>query len=256
MGVAKNYSTIDVSLLEACVREDLNKTSLRRMAVLKPIKVVIDNYPDDLVEEMEAVNNPEDLTTGTRKVPFSKVLYIEQDDFRETPPPRYFRLYPGNEVRLRYAYFIKCSHVVKDASGQVSEIHATYDPATHGGDAPDGRKVKSTIHWVSAPHAIPAEFRMYDRLFTKPDPEEGEDDFLDCLNPKSLELLTGYVEPGLGCHPGPRPLSIRTPGIFLHRPRLNRNKTGLQFNRFTQGFLGKDPKETSLEPICGWPLHN
>jgi glutaminyl-tRNA synthetase len=197
VGVAKNYSTIDVSLLESCVREDLNKNSPRRMAVLKPLKVVIDNYPGDLVEEMEAVNNPEDLSLGTRKVPFSKELYIEQDDFRETPPPKYYRLYPGNEVRLRYAYFIKCTYVVKNAGGQITEIHATYDPATHGGDAPDGRKVKSTIHWISAAHAKPAEFRMYDRLFTKIDPEEGEDDFLNCLNPKSLEVLTGYVEPSL-----------------------------------------------------------
>ena len=197
VGVAKNYSTIDVSLLESCVRDDLNKHSLRRMAVLKPLKVVIDNYPDDLVEEMEAVNNPEDLEMGTRKVPFSKVLYIEQDDFRETPPPKYYRLYPGNEVRLRYSYFIKCTHVVKDENGQIAEIHATYDPATHGGDALDGRKVKSTIHWISAAHAKPTEFRMYDRLFTKLDPEEGEDDFLNCLNPKSLEILSGYIEPAL-----------------------------------------------------------
>ncbi len=197
VGVAKNFSTIDVSLLESCVRDNLNKTSLRRLAVLKPLKVVIDNYPDDLVEDMEVINNPEDLSMGTRKVPFSKILYIEQDDFRETPPPKYYRLYPGNEVRLRYAYFIKCSHVVKDANGQITEIHATYDPTTHGGDAPDGRKVKSTIHWISVAHAKSAEFRMYDRLFTKLDPEEGEDDFLNCLNPKSLEILNGFVEPAL-----------------------------------------------------------
>jgi glutaminyl-tRNA synthetase len=197
VGVAKNYSTIDVSLLESCVREDLNKRSLRRMAVLKPLKVVIDNYPENQVEEMDVVNNPEDPDLGTRKVPFSRVLYIEQDDFRETPPPKYYRLYPGNEVRLRYAYFIKCTNVVKDAAGQITEIHATYDPATHGGDAPDGRKVKSTIHWISAAHAKQAEIRMYGRLFTKLDPEEGEDDFLNCLDPKSLEVLNGYVEPAL-----------------------------------------------------------
>ena len=158
------------------------------MAVIKPLKVVIDNYPDDLVEEMEAVNNPEDPNAGTRKVPFSKVLYIEQDDFRETPPPKYYRLYPGNEVRLRYAYFIKCTHVVKDENGEVVEVHATYDPSTRGGDSPDGRKVKSTIHWVSAAHAKEAEIRMYDRLFTKEDPEEGEEGFLACLNPNSLTI--------------------------------------------------------------------
>jgi len=197
VGVAKNYSVSDVALLEACVREDLNKTSLRRMAVLKPLKVVIDNYPDGLVEEMDAINNPEDSNAGTRKVPFSKVIYIEQDDFRETPPPKYFRLYPGNEVRLRYAYFIKCTHVVKDDKGEAVEVHCTYDPTTRGGDAPDGRKVKSTIHWVSAQHAKPVEVRMYDRLFSKENPEEGEEGFITCLNPDSLAVLTGYVEPSL-----------------------------------------------------------
>jgi len=197
VGVAKNYSVSDVSLLEACVRDDLNKTSLRRMAVINPLKVVIDNYPDDLVEEMDAVNNPEDPNAGTRKVPFSKVLYIEQDDFRETPPPKYYRLFPGNEVRLRYAYFIKCTHVVKDANGEVIEVHATYDPSTRGGDSADGRKVKSTIHWVSAQHAKEAEIRLYDRLFTKEDPEEGDEGFLACINPNSLTISTGYVEPSL-----------------------------------------------------------
>ncbi len=195
VGVAKNYSVSDVSLLEACVRDDLNKHSLRRMAVLHPLKVVIDNYPDGLIEEMDAVNNPEDTNAGTRKIPFAKVLYIEQDDFRETPAPKYYRLFPGNEVRLRYAYFIKCTHVIKDAKGEVVEVHCTYDPATRGGDSPDRRKVKSTIHWVSAAHAKEAEIRMYDRLFTKEDPEEGEEGFLACLNPNSLTVLTGYVEP-------------------------------------------------------------
>lgn len=205
VGVAKNYSMSDVSLLEACVREDLNLTCQRRMATLKPLKLVIDNYPEDLVEEMEAVNNPEDPAAGTRKVPFSKVLYIERDDFRETPPPKYYRLYPGNEVRLRYAYFIRCTHVVKDQAGEVAEVHANYDPATRGGDSPDGRKVKSTIHWVSAAHAVKAEFRMYDRLFTKEDPEEGEEGFLACLNPDSLNILHGYVEMSLSrLKPGER----------------------------------------------------
>ncbi|KXK12190.1 MAG: glutaminyl-tRNA synthetase [Chloroflexi bacterium OLB14] len=195
VGVAKNYSVSDVSLLEACVRDDLNKHSLRRMAVVRPLKVVIDNYPDELVEEMDAINNPEDENAGTRKVPFSKVIYIEQDDFRETPPPKYYRLFPGNEVRLRYAYFIKCTHVVKDDKGEVIEVHATYDPESKGGNAPDGRKVKSTIHWVSAHHAKQAEIRMYDRLFSKENPEEGEEGFLNCLNPNSLEVLSGFVEP-------------------------------------------------------------
>jgi len=177
------------------VREELNKHSPRRMAVTRPLKLVIDNYPDDLVEEMEAINNPEDPQAGTRKVPFSKTLYIEQDDFRETPPPKYYRLFPGNEVRLRYAYFVKCTHVVKNDSGEVVEVHCTYDPSTRGGDAPDGRKVKSTIHWVAASQAKEAEFRIYDRLFLKEDPEEGEEGFLACLNPDSLQVLHGYVEP-------------------------------------------------------------
>ena len=195
----------DVAFLEACVREDLNKHSPRRMAVTKPLKLVIDNYPDDLVEEMEAINNPEDPTAGTRKIPFSKVLYIEQDDFRETPPPKYYRLYPGNEVRLRYAYFVKCTHVVKNEAGEVVEVHCTYDPSTRGGDSPDGRKVKSTIHWLSASHAKAAEFRMYDRLFMKEDPEQGEEGFLACLNPDSLHMLHGYVEPLLAqTKPGDR----------------------------------------------------
>ncbi|MGA7194301.1 MAG: glutamine--tRNA ligase/YqeY domain fusion protein [Anaerolineales bacterium] len=194
VGVAKNYSISDVSLLEACVRDDLNKHSLRRMAILHPLKVVIDNYPDSQVEEMDAVNNPEDANAGTRKIPFSKIVYIEQDDFRETPPPKYYRLFPGNEVRLRYAYLIKCTHVVKNDQGEVIEVHCTYDPATRGGDAPDGRKVKSTIHWVSASHAKEVEIRIYDRLFTKEDPEEGEEGFLGCLNPNSLTILNGYGE--------------------------------------------------------------
>ena len=195
----------DIAGLEESVRDDLNKTSLRRMAVLHPLKVVIDNYPDDLVEEMDAINNPEDPSAGTRKVPFSKVLYIEQDDFRETPPPKYFRLYPGNEVRLRYAYFIKCTHVVKNDAGDVVEVHATYDPATRGGDSADGRKVKSTLHWVSVKHAKDVEVRMYDRLFTKEDPEEGEEGFITALNPDSLQTLTGYVEPSLAhTKPGDR----------------------------------------------------
>src|ERR1700736_1913699 len=170
IGVSKTNGTIELGLLEHHVREDLNKRALRVMAVLRPLKVVIDNYPEGQVEEMEAVNNPEDESAGKRKVPFSKVLYIEQDDFREVPPKQYFRLSPGREVRLRYAYFITCTRVVKDDKGQVIEVHCTYDPATRGGNAPDGRKVKSTIHWVSAAHAVVAEVRLYDRLFTEERP--------------------------------------------------------------------------------------
>lgn len=187
IGVAKNTSWIDYALLESCVRDDLNKHSLRKMAVIDPIKVVIDNYPDGLVEELEAVNNPEDPEAGSRKVNFSKILYIEQEDFRESPPPKYYRLYPGNEVRLRYAYFIRCESVTKDEAGNIVEVHCTYDPSTKGGDAPDGRKVKSTIHWVSAAHALHAEVREYDRLFTIENPDDAEDT-ASVINPASLVI--------------------------------------------------------------------
>jgi len=199
IGVSKTNGTIELGLLEHHVRENLNRTAKRVMAVLRPLRVVIDNYPEGQVDRMEAVNNPEDASAGTRTVPFSKVLYIEQDDFREVPPPKYFRLSPGKEVRLRYGYFITCKSVVKDAAGEVAEIHCTYDPATRGGNAPDGRKVKSTIHWVSAEHAIDGEVRMYDNLFTKENPGETEEgqDFTANLNPKSLDILHGKLEPSL-----------------------------------------------------------
>ncbi len=201
-GVAKtiNFRSgvfVDVAVLEACIRDDLNKLSPRKMAVLNPLKVVLENYPEGKVEEFDALNNPEDAAAGTRKVPFSKVLYIEQDDFREEPPPKYFRLSPGREVRLRNAYFIKCESVVKDANGAVIELRCTYDPATRGGDAPDGRKVKATLHWVSAAHAAPAEVRLYDRLFNDPDPESAGD-FLANLNPDSLKVIErAWLEPSL-----------------------------------------------------------
>ncbi len=200
IGVSKTNGTTEFGLLEYFVREDLNRRALRVMAVLQPLKVVIDNYPEGQVEMMEAVNNPEDASAGTRQVPFSKVLYIEQDDFREVPPKQYYRLSPGKEVRLRYGYFITCQSVVKDASGNVTEIHCTYDPLTRGGNAPDGRKVKSTIHWVSAQHAVDAEVRLYDTLFTKEDPNEVEEgqDFTANLNPKSLEVIShAKLEPSL-----------------------------------------------------------
>ena len=199
IGVSKTNGTIELGLLEHHVRENLNRTAKRVMAVLRPLRVVIDNYPDGQVEQMEAVNNPEDASAGTRKIPFSKYLYIEQDDFREVPPPKYFRLSPGKEVRLRYGYFITCTGVVKDEKGEVAEIHCTYDPATHGGNAPDGRKVKSTIHWVSAGHAIDAEVRLYDNLFLKENPGETEEgqDFTVNLNPKSLEIVAAKIEPSL-----------------------------------------------------------
>jgi len=208
VGVSKTESTVDIALLEHCLRQDLNISSLRVMAVLRPLKVVIDNYGEDKVEEMEAVNNPENPAAGTRKVPFSKVLYVEREDFREDPPKKFFRLAPGREVRLRYAYFITCTDVVKDDAGEVVELHCTYDPATRGGDSPDGRKVKATLHWVSAAHAIPAEVRLYDHLFATEDPAEVAEggDFKSSLNPNSLEVLTSCrVEPSLaGAKPGQR----------------------------------------------------
>jgi len=201
IGVAKTDSIIDMAKLEHYVREDLNKKAPRVMAVLHPLKVVIDNYPENTNEELDAINNPEDASMGTRKVPFSRVVYIEQDDFREEPPPKYYRLAPGREVRLRYAYFVKCVDVVKDKDGKVIELHCTYDPKTRGGDAPDGRKVKATLHWVSVPHAVRAEVRLYDRLFSKADPDEVEsegEDFRANINPDSLVKLTDCkLEPSL-----------------------------------------------------------
>ncbi len=202
VGVAKTVSDrsgvfVDMALFEASIRDHLNKISPRKMGVLKPLKVVIDNYPENQVEEFDAVNNPEDPTAGTRKVPFSKVIYIEQDDFREEPPPKYYRLAPGREVRLRYAYFIKCERVVKNERGEIVELHCTYDPATRGGDAADGRKVKATLHWVSTAHALPAEVRIYNRLFNNPDPEESGD-FIADLNSDSLQVLSNcFVESSL-----------------------------------------------------------
>jgi len=233
IGVAKRDSTVDIALLEHCVREDLNKRAPRAMAVLRPLKVVIDNYPEDKVEELDAVNNPEDPSMGTRKVPFSKVLYIEQDDFREKPPKEFFRLAPDREVRLRYAYFIRCVGVVKNAwTGEPVELHCVFDPSTRGGDAPDGRKVKATLHWVSGEHAVKAEIRLYDHLFAKTDPSnvaEGED-FKSSLNPKSLETLTScFVEPGLrGKPPGSR-VQFERQGYFCVDP--DSSDDTLVFNR-------------------------
>lgn len=209
IGVAKMDSIVDLAVLENSIREELNKTAPRVMAVLRPLKVVITNYPAGKAEELDAVNNPEDPSAGTRKVPFGRELYIEQDDFSETPPPKFYRLSPGKEVRLRYAYFVKCTGVVKDPkTGAVKEVQCTYDPATRGGDAPDGRKVKATLHWVSAPHAIEAEVRLYDTLFTRRDPNDVPEsaDFRANLNPNSLERLTSCkMEPSLAkAAPGSR----------------------------------------------------
>jgi len=233
IGVAKTGSTIDIALLEHSLREDLNKQAQRVMGVLRPLRVVIDNYPEDQVEEFDAVNNPEYPSAGTRKVPFSRVLYIERDDFREDPPKKFFRLAPGREVRLRYAYFITCVDVLKDKqSGEVVELHCTYDPATRGGDSPDGRKVKATLHWVSAEHALEAEVRLYDHLFSKEDPTDVEDgaDFKAYLNPNSLEILASCrVEPSLaGATPGSR-YQFERQGYFCIDPDSSAGK--IVFNR-------------------------
>jgi len=232
IGVNKFNSTVDIALLEYCLREDLNKTSFRVMAVLRPLKVIIDNYPEGQVEELEAINNPEDPKAGTRKVPFSRELYIEQEDFMEEPPKKFFRLAPGREVRLRYAYFITCTDVIKDENGQIIELHCTYDPATRGGDAPDGRKVKSTLHWVSAEHALKAEVRLYDNLSSKENPDDVAEgrDFTSNLNPNSLEILPCcYVESSLADAEPASHFQFERLGYFCVDP--DSSKAKLVFNR-------------------------
>jgi len=219
IGVAKRENVVDVGLLEFFVREDLNRRAPRAMAVLRPLKIVLENYPEGRIEEMDVVNNPEDPSAGTRKVPFGRELFIERDDFQEVPPKKFFRLAPGREVRLRNAYLITCRDVVKDASGTIVELRCTYDPATRGGDAPDGRKVKATLHWVSAAHAVDAEVRLYDRLFTVENPGTGDADFLTELNPGSLEVLTGCkAEPSLANQSAGTRLQFERLGYFCVDP--------------------------------------
>ncbi len=229
IGVGKAEGVVDIALLEYFLREDLNKRAPRAMAVIKPLKVVIENYPEDKSEMLECINNPEDPSAGTRLVPFSKVLYLEDEDFREDPPKQFFRLAPGREVRLRYAYFITCKEVIKDASGKITELRCTYDPATKGGDSPDGRKVKATLHWVSASHAISAEVRLYDYLFAKPDPDDVEEgkDYKSNLNPKSLEVINdAKLEPSL---------KEAKPGDTFQFERL--------------GYFCMDPDSTDAKPV-------
>ena len=218
VGLAKRNSVVDLAMLEHCVRTELNRTAERRMGVLRPLKVVIENYPEGATEELEAVNNPEDSTAGTREVPFGRELYIERADFMEDPPKKFFRLAPGREVRLRYAYFITCREVIKDDAGEVVELRCTYDPETRGGDSPDGRKVKATLHWVSAAHAVAAEVRLYDHLFNRPDPG-GDGDFLDDLNPDSLEVIDdARLEPSIAVfEPGDR-FQLERLGYFCVDP--------------------------------------
>ncbi|OPX24198.1 MAG: glutamine--tRNA ligase, partial [Candidatus Cloacimonas sp. 4484_140] len=233
ISIAKSDNIVDHALLEHCIREELNKTTNRYMAVLKPLKVIIDNYPEGEVEELDAINNPEDESAGTRKVPFSKELYIEQEDFMEDPPKKFYRLAPGREVRLRYAYFLRCNSVVKDDDGNVIELHCTYDPKTKGGSAPDGRKVKATLHWVSAPHAIDAEVRLYEKLFVNKNPNDAPEgkDFISNINPHSLEILTdSKLEPALvHVKPGER-MQFERKGYFCVDEKYSTEKK-LVFNR-------------------------
>ncbi len=228
IGVAKANSVVDVGMLEFCIREELNRTAPRRMAVLRPLKVVIENYPEGQSEEIEAVNHPDDPAAGTRTLHFGREIYIERDDFMENPPKKFFRLSPGNEVRLRYGYFITCREVVKDAAGEIVELRCSYDPATRGGNAPDGRKVKATMHWLSAQDAVPAEIRIYNQLFQKPAPEAAN--FAADLNPQSLEVLTGaLVEPSVAAATAAEPMQFERQGYFVRdrdsspeRPVFNR----------------------------------
>jgi glutaminyl-tRNA synthetase len=228
IGVAKANSVVDIAMLDFSIREALNKTALRRMAVLRPLKVVIENYPEGQSEELEAVNHPDDESAGTRKIRFGREIFIEQDDFMENPPKKFFRLSPGTEVRLRYAYFITCREIVKDAAGNVVELRCTYDPATRGGNAPDGRKVKATIHWVSAKDSVPAEVRLYNPLFSKPEPDVAN--FAADLDPKSLEVLSGArLEPALAQDNSPEPVQFERQGYFARDPDSRPGR--LVFNR-------------------------
>ncbi|TAL01587.1 MAG: glutamine--tRNA ligase/YqeY domain fusion protein [Rhodospirillaceae bacterium] len=228
IGVARANSTVDVAMFDACVRELLNKTASRYMAVLRPLKVVIENYPDGQVEQLDAVNNPEDPAAGTRQVPFAREIYVERDDFMENPPKKFYRLAPGKEVRLRYAYFITCREIVKDANGEVTELRCTYDPASRGGNSPDGRKVQATLHWVSASHGVTCDVRVYNPLFTRPDPGAAGDIIAD-LNPNSLEVLKDVViEPAL-VNVGPEPVQFERQGYFCRD--ADSTDTRLVFNR-------------------------
>jgi glutaminyl-tRNA synthetase len=228
VGVTKSANVVELAYLEHCLREDLNRRAERRLAVLRPLRLLIENYPEEQVEEFEAVNNPEDPAAGTRKVPFARVLYIEQDDFRDPAPPKYFRLSPGAEVRLRYAYIVKCTGVTRDAAGRVIEVRCTYDPDSRGGDS-KGRKVKGTIHWVSARHALAAEVRLYDTLFTVPKPDEAED-WASVLNPSSLDVVTGArVEPALGSAASGDRFQFERTGYFVVDPDATPQR--LVFNR-------------------------
>lgn len=231
VGVAKKDSMVDIALLEHCIREDLNTKANRVMCVLNPLKVIITNYPENKVEYVEGINNPENQDAGIRKIPFSRVIYIERDDFMENPPKKFFRLSPGSEVRLRYTYFIQCTDVIKDTSGNIIELHCTYDPQTKDGYAPDGRKVKGTIHWVSAQHSLPVVVRLYDRLFIQEDPSQVDEgsDFTDYINPDSLKTVHGFIEPSVSNAKAFTNFQFERMGYFTVDPDSNDN--GVIFNR-------------------------
>ena len=240
VGVAKRENVVDAALLRHCAREDLNRRAPRTLAVLRPLKVVIENYPEGRVEELEAVNNPEDPAMGTRKLPFSRDLYVERDDFREDPPRKFYRLSPGREVRLRYGYLITCTDVVKDEHGEVVELRCTYDPETRGGQAPDGRRVRGTIHWVSAAHSLPAELRLYDHLFLSEHPDQA-DDPLSELNPALAGgAAFGESRAGPGRRRAGRPVPVREAGLLRRRPRLASRRTRVQPHRAAARLLGQD----------------
>ncbi len=246
VGVAKKENVIDVGLLEHCVREDLNRRAPRTMAVLRPLKLVLTNYPEGQSEQMEIANHP-DETLGSRKVPFGREIFIERDDFMEDPPKKFFRLAPGREVRLRNAYLVTCTEVIKDAAGEIVELRGTYDPATRGGDAPDGRKVKATLHWVSAAAAVDAEVRLYDRLFTSEDPEGAAAktgaEFTSQINPHSLDVLTGCkIEAVAGLRRIRHALSVRAARVFLRGSRLARRRAGVQSHGVVERQLREDAK--------------
>jgi glutaminyl-tRNA synthetase len=245
IGVAKANSVVDVGMLEFCIREHLNRSALRRMAVLRPLKVVIENYPEGQIEELEAANHPDDPAAGTRRIAFGRELYIERDDFMENPPKKFFRLSPGTEVRLRYAYFIKCREALKNAAGEIVELRCTYDPATKGGNAPDGRKVKATMHWLSAATSKPAEIRIYHQLFSKPNPDAGN--VAADLNPQSLEILEDVrIEPAIAESNSPDPMQFERQGYFTRDPDSTPEKP--VFNR-TIGLRDTFAKEVGAK---GW----
>jgi glutaminyl-tRNA synthetase len=241
IGVAKANSVVDVGMLEFCIREELNRTARRRMAVLRPLKVVIENYPEGEVEEIEAVNHPDDPSAGTRRIPFGRELYIERDDFMENPPKKFFRLSPGSEVRLRYAYFIRCREAIKNAAGEITELRCTYDPATRGGNAPDGRKVKATMHWLPAAQSKPAEIRIYNQLFAKPNPDASN--FAADINPQSLEVLKdARIEPAIVESNSAEPMQFERQGYFVRDPDSTGDR--LVFNR-TVGLRDTFAKEVA-----------